>query len=437
MKRFFKYIIPSILSMWVYAFYTMVDGFFVANYCGELEFSAVNISMPIVTSFFALGILFSIGTQALVAYSLGKGDFKRANEIFTTSIVSVVGVGLIYTILLYIFLDKIIYILGGTDLTHGFVKEYLKTIIPFGIFFMTTYQLEVLVKVDGFPNISAISVVCAALTNLILDYIFIVPLKWGLFGASFATGIAQVVSTVLLISHFFKKRGKINFSKSIDFNHLKKTIPLGVGDAMAEVAIAYTVFLFNTTLLRNLGKDGIVMYTVISYISIFATVTMTGVSQGLSPLFSYDNGRNNIKSIKKLLRWGFISIFMLSVIFIIVAKVFPGSVVDLFLDSTSSVLDKTAVALSKYSTAYIFIGINILSVALFASLGKGKFSMLISLLRTPVSISIVMAIYNLVFKDDKIWYVLAISEGLTAIVSLIILKKKVIDKWVFEDKKSD
>lgn len=437
MKLFFKYIIPSILSMWVYAFYTMVDGFFVANYCGELEFSAVNISMPIVTSFFALGILFSIGTQALVAYNLGKNEFKTANEIFTTSIVSVVGVGLVYTVLLYIFLDKIIYVLGGTDLTYNFVKEYLSTVIPFGIFFMTTYQLEVLVKVDGFPNISAISVVCAAFTNLILDYVFIVPLKWGLFGAAFATGIAQVVSTVLLTSHFLKRRGKVNFSKTINLNHLKKTIPLGVGDAMAEVAIAYTVFLFNTTLLRNLGKDGIIMYTVISYISIFATVTMTGVGQGLSPLFSYDNGRRNIKSMKKLFKWGFVLIFLLSLIFISSVKLFPGKIVDLFLDSNSSVLSETAAALSKYSTAYIFIGINILSVAIFASLGKGKFAMLVSLLRTPISISIVMAIYNFVFKDDKIWYVLAVSEGLTSIVSLIILKKNVINKILFDGKKND
>lgn len=437
MKRFFKYIIPSILSMWVYALYTMVDGFFVANYCGELEFSAVNISMPIVTSFFALGILFSIGTQALVAYNLGKGDSKVANEIFTTSIVSVVGVGLVYTVLLYVFLDKIIYLLGGTDLTFDFVKEYLMTVIPFGIFFMTTYQLEVLVKVDGFPNISAISVVCAALTNLILDYIFIVPLKWGLFGAAFATGIAQVVSTVLLLSHFFKRRGRVDFSKSINLSHLKKTIPLGVGDAMAEVAIAYTVFLFNTTLLRHLGKDGIIMYTVISYISIFATVTMTGVGQGLSPLFSYDNGRKNVKSIKKLLAWGFLSIFVLSLIFIIVAKVFPEKVVDLFLDSGSSLVEETSKALSRYSTAYVFIGINILSVAFFASLGKGKFAMLISLLRTPISISIVMAVYNFVFKDDKIWYVLAIAEGLTAVVSIFILKKNVINNLLVSYKKND
>lgn len=428
MKRFFKFIIPSILSMWVYALYTMVDGFFVANYCGELEFSAVNISMPIVTSFFALGILFSIGTQAMVAYNLGKGEQRKANEIFTTSIVSVVGVGFIYTVLLYILLDKVIRVLGGTDLTFDFVKEYLRTIIPFGIFFMTTYQLEVLVKVDGFPNISAISVVVAALTNLVLDYIFIVPFGWGLFGASFATGIAQVVSTVLLITHFLKKRGRVNFSKTINLNHLKKTIPLGVGDAMAEVAIAYTVFLFNNTLLRNLGKDGIIMYTVISYISIFATVTMTGVAQGLSPLFSYDNGRNNIKSIKKLLRWGFVSIFVLAGIFIFAAKGFPKYIVDLFLDSGSALIGDTSVALSKYSTAYVFIGINILSVALFASLGKGKFAMFISLLRTPISISIVMLIYSLVFKDDKIWYVLAASEGLTSVASIFILKKYVINK---------
>lgn len=106
MKRFLKYIIPSILSMWVYALYTMVDGFFVSNFCGEVEFSAINISMPIVTSFFALGILFSIGTQALVGFNLGQKNIKTANEVFTTGIVSILFVGILYTILISIFFER-------------------------------------------------------------------------------------------------------------------------------------------------------------------------------------------------------------------------------------------------------------------------------------------------------------------------------------------
>lgn len=430
MKRFLKYIIPSILSMWVYALYTMVDGFFVSNFCGEVEFSAINISMPIVTSFFALGILFSIGTQALVGFNLGQKNIKTANEVFTTGIVSILFVGILYTILISIFLRDIIGFLGSTSETHDYVYEYLRTVVPFGVFFMTTYQLEVLVKVDGFPIISAVSVLVAALTNLLLDYVFIAQFDWGLRGAALGTGIAQVVSTALMTAHFLKRKGNIAFSKSINFKNLKKTLPLGGGDALAEIAIGYTVLLFNTTLQKYMGKEGVIIYTVISYVSIFATVTMTGIAQGLAPLFSYENGRNDMGKIKQLIKLGFLSVVFIGTVFIFVLQLFSSEIVGFFLNENSELFNSATAAIMKYSSAYIFIGINVLMVTLFASLRKGKCAILISLLRTPIFITIVMKIYELAFQDDKIWFVPAVSEILTCIISIYFL-----NRIVFKNKK--
>lgn len=430
MKRFLKYIIPSILSMWVYALYTMVDGFFVSNFCGEVEFSAINISMPIVTSFFALGILFSIGTQALVGFNLGQKNIKTANEVFTTGIVSILFVGILYTILISIFLRDIIGFLGSTSETHEYVYEYLRTVVPFGVFFMTTYQLEVLVKVDGFPIISAVSVLVAALTNLLLDYVFIAQFDWGLRGAALGTGIAQVVSTALMTAHFLKRRGNIAFSKSINFKNLKKTLPLGGGDALAEIAIGYTVLLFNTTLQKYMGKEGVIIYTVISYVSIFATVTMTGIAQGLAPLFSYESGRNDMGKIKQLIKLGFLSVVFIGTVFIFVLQLFSNEIVGFFLNENSELFNSATAAIKKYSSAYIFIGINVLMVTLFASLRKGKCAILISLLRTPIFITIVMKIYELAFQDDKIWFVPAVSEILTCIISIYLL-----NRIVFKNKK--
>lgn len=431
MKRFLKYIIPSILSMWVYALYTMVDGFFVSNFCGEVEFSAINISMPIVTSFFALGILFSIGTQALVGFNLGQKNIKTANEVFTTGIVSILFVGILYTILISVFLRDIIGFLGSTSETHDYVYEYLRTVVPFGVFFMTTYQLEVLVKVDGFPIISAVSVLVAALTNLLLDYVFIAQFDWGLRGAALGTGIAQVVSTALMTAHFLKRKGNIAFSKSINFKNLKKTLPLGGGDALAEIAIGYTVLLFNTTLQKYMGKEGVIIYTVISYVSIFATVTMTGIAQGLAPLFSYENGRNDMGKIKQLIKLGFLSVVFIGTVFIFVLQLFSSEIVGFFLNENSELFNSATAAIMKYSSAYIFIGINVLMVTLFASLRKGKCAILISLLRTPIFITIVMKLYELAFQDDKIWFVPAVSEILTCIISIYLL-----NRIVFKNKKN-
>lgn len=426
MKRFFKYTIPSILSMWVFALYAMVDGYFVANYVGETGFSAVNISMPVITSFFALGILLSIGTQAKAGFSLGRKNIREANEVFTVGFAALAVLGVIYTVLLYIFLHPLTFLLGANEQTYVYVKEYLHVLIFFGVFFMTTYQLEVLVKVDGFPQFATISVLVAALTNLVLDYLFIVPLQMGVFGAGLATGIAQVVSTLLLLFHFSRKKGRLNFVRKINLSHLKTVLPIGAGDALSEIAIGYTVFLFNTTLLKLLGQDGIVIYTVISYISVFAQVTMTGVAQGLAPLFSYDYGRRSLSSIRDSLVGGFTFITLITAVFLVIAYCFPLPVVDIFLQEGSGLRDSTVKALIKYSSSYLFIGYNIFMVTFFASLGKGRIAIFLSLLRTPILVTCVMFLYETFSGGNVIWYVLTFSEGLTTLVAAFFLTRYIL-----------
>lgn len=426
MKRYLKFIIPSVISMWVFALYSMVDGFFVSNYVGEVEFSAVNISMPIITLFFATGILFSIGTQARVGMNLGKGDFNLANKIFSTSIVSLIFIGILFSGVIYIFIDKIIYVLGANDATAEFVREYLKAIVPFGMFFMLTYQLEVLVKVDGAPHISAFSVFIAAISNIVLDYLLIVEFHMGIFGAALATGIAQAISSFSFILYFSRKTGRLRFVKNFDFSILKSTLPLGIGDAISEVAIGFTVFLFNRNLFEVYGENAVIAYTVISYVSVLVTVTMTGVAQGLAPIFSFDYGKRDYKMIRKFVERGVVTILLISVVFIFVAHRFAEPIVNIFLDEGTDILHETSIALARYSWAYPLIGLNGLTITFFASLGHGRIATTLSVLRTPIVVSIVMFICRALMPDYFLWYVLAFAEGLVFPLGIYFVNKYII-----------
>lgn len=432
MKRYLKFIIPSVLSMWVFALYSMVDGFFVSNYVGEVEFSAVNISMPIITLFFATGILFSIGTQARVGMNLGKGDFNLANKIFSTSIVSLIFIGILFSGVIYIFIDKIIYVLGANDATAEFVREYLKAIVPFGMFFMLTYQLEVLVKVDGAPHISAFSVFIAAISNIVLDYLLIVEFHMGIFGAALATGIAQAISSFSFILYFSRKTGRLRFVKNFDFSILKSTLPLGIGDAISEIAIGFTVFLFNRNLFEVYGENAVIAYTVISYVSVFATVTMTGVAQGLAPIFSFDYGKRDYKKIRKFVERGVVTILLISVVFIFVAHRFAEPIVNIFLDEGTDILHETSIALARYSWAYPLIGLNGLMITFFASLAHGRIATTLSVLRTPIVISIVMFICRALMPDYFLWYVLAFAEGLVFPLGIYFVNKYIIKPIKFQ-----
>lgn len=437
MRRFFKFTIPSIISMWVFALYTMVDGFFVSHFIGELEFSAVNLSMPVVTTFFAFGILFSIGTQSRVGYALGQGDLPRAQEIVSTSVITLTGAGILYVLALWIFQTPLAQLLGADQVLQPLVISYLSGILPFGLFFMLTYQLEVLVKVDGFPQTTTLSVTTAALTNLVLDYLFIVPLQLGLFGAGLATGLAQLVSSSLMLTHFYRKRGRLTLSWRFNKKHLKSILGLGLGDALAEMAIGYTVYLFNTVLYQQFGETGLVVYSVVSYVFIFAQVTMTGVAQGLAPLFSYDYGQKNYQTISRTIRGGVLFVLGISILFWSLAQLASFPLVCLFLSPESKLVPIAQNALGRYAYGYIFIGMNTLLMTLFASLGKGKRATLLSILRTPVMISLVMFIYSQLSKGATIWFVLTVSEALAFIPGLFWFRREVVKPLRSIEEKSE
>lgn len=193
-KKFFKYAIPSVISMWIFTIYTMVDGIFVAKGVGEEALAAINISMPLINMAFGLSILFAIGASTKVSFYKGKNDLKSANKTFTLSSFIVFIIGLLFTVIALLNMDSLINILGSTLETKNYVKEYRSILVLFFPLYMTSYHFEVLIKADGYPNKAVITMVVGALVNIFLDYLFVLVFKWGIQGAAIATGLSQLMS---------------------------------------------------------------------------------------------------------------------------------------------------------------------------------------------------------------------------------------------------
>ena len=213
MKRtFIKFVVPSVLSQWVYALYTMVDGMFVARGVGPEALTAVNLSAPFLQMLFAVSLLFAAGTSTVAAIFLGEGQRRRASEVFTQNVaVQVLLSGIIIALALF-GLEPLIRFLGARDAqTAADMKEYLTLIIPFVPGFLLSYAFEVLMKTDGYPRRTMLIVLTGALENCFLDWLFVIVLQKGLAGAAFATSISQCTVTLLYLIHFLKGRGSIRF----------------------------------------------------------------------------------------------------------------------------------------------------------------------------------------------------------------------------------
>lgn len=424
---YMNYALPSIAAMWVFSIYTMVDGYFVGKYVSEIALASVNVSMPFVNTFFALAIILAVGTSTKAAIYLGEGKRDDAKEIFTFTVIAIIIFSLCLSIISRIFLKDIVQILGAKGDLFPLVKQYLSIILWFVPFFMVSYHFEVLVKIDGFPRLATYGVISAAISNIFLDWLFVAIFHWGIAGAALATGIAQVFSTVIFTIHFLRPKARLKFVRLNDVFTTGKQIPsilsLGTGDFLSELSTGFIVFLYNIFLLKYLGENSLVSYTIVSYYTLLISSTMTGLTQGMQPLVSYYHGKHDTDSGKKITHYAIRSVIGLSLFAIFLGIVFPKQICLLFLSSGSYLLDPTIVALRKFAISYLALGANLLFVGLLAAKGQPKKAITLSTLRGFLLVYLGLVVVSGLLPPEYIWYTNTLSEGLSLIIGIFLVRE--------------
>ncbi|AWZ48879.1 MATE family efflux transporter [Clostridiaceae bacterium 14S0207] len=438
-KKFLKYLLPSVASMWVYSLYTIVDGIFVSRGVGPTALASVNIAMPFVNFIFSVSMLFTTGASTMIAIHLGRNDSKKANEIFSMNVTLLVIVSMAILITSLLNLDKLALFLGASKTTIEFVKTYLKIIIIFNMFFIVSYSLEVIIKTDGFPQYAIVGVVISALTNIVLDWLFVIEFKWGIEGAAVATGISQLFSCIFFLVHFLKRKGsRLNFVKfKFDFSIIRKILFIGVPDGITELSSGVVIFLFNQSILRYIGENGVVTYSIISYVNTLIIMTMIGITQGMQPLTSFYYGKGENSTVKKLLKMSFRVIGYCSIIVFVISMFFTRPIVRVFIDGNvqGDIFNYSVKAFRIFSISFLILGYNILISGFFASVAKPIHATIISLGRGLIIIIASLFVMVALFGGNGIWMATSVSEGICLILSSFILKKSNLKRYKADNKK--
>ncbi|WP_455538329.1 MATE family efflux transporter [Terrisporobacter sp.] len=424
-KQFLKYLGPSVAAMWVFSLYTIVDGIFVGKGVGELALASVNISMPFINFVFAISVLFSTGASTLIATYLGKKDLQSANETFSFNLFTMIFIAIIIAISSIIGLEYIAKLLGATSDTINYVKDYLFIISLFNIFFIVSYSLEVIVKADGFPFLATIGAIISAITNIGLDYIFVIKLNYGVKGAAYATGIAQVLSSLFFLSHFLRKKSTLKFVKfKFSFNTIKRIISLGFADFTSELSVGLVTILFNQSLVRFIGQDALISYSVICYVNTLVSMTMVGITQGAQPLISFYFGALEKEKVNYLLKISIKTVFITSIIIFTSCILFANNITSLFINSKEANLFLTTAYVFKlYSISFLFLGFNLIISGFFVAINQPLSSAIISLGRSLILVVVSLFILTKLFGGNGIWITTAVSEFTTLLIALGLLFK--------------
>lgn len=423
-RVFLKYLIPSIGGMLGVSLYVLGDTMIVGRGLGSQGLAALNVSIPIINVFNGLGLLFGIGGSTAVSISRGKDDLKDVNSIFSKSMVMAFAVGLIFTIIRIFFLDELVYFLGASANTFEMSKDYLGILMSFSVMFLLNSALTVFVRNDGSPRLAMIGMLSGSILNVILDYVFIIKLGWGMAGGAFATGLSPTTGLIVLSYHFIGKKNKLNFTfTKPDFKILKRIIANGSASFIIELSAGVVIFAFNISLSRIAGDIGISAYSIIANLSLILTAIFIGIGQGIQPIISFNFGAEKLGRVYETTRLGVYVSLVLGVLFYAVGLIFPEFLVSIFIDAEPELLAMTVRGIKIYFSGFILMGLNITLASFIQSKEYAKISLIISLSRGFIFIIIILLFLPKFMGIDGVWLTLPLAELTTMIISIFRFKK--------------
>lgn len=301
-KKLLRFTFPSVVMLLFTSIYGVVDGIFVSNFVGKTPFAAVNLIMPVLMVFGAIGFMFGTGGSALVAKIMGEGDNVRANKIFSMLIYVSAIFGIIISVLGVIFIEPISIFLGAEGEMIDNCVLYGRILLPVTTAYILQSEFQSFLVTAEKPQFGLWITVAAGVTNIVLDALFVAVFKWGLAGAAWATGISQIVGGIVPLLYFaFSKKSILRLSKcSFDLKSFVKCCANGSSEMMTNISMSLVNILYNFQLMKFSGENGVAAYGVIMYVSFIFAASFIGFSVGCAPIISYHYGAGNSDELKNM-----------------------------------------------------------------------------------------------------------------------------------------
>ena len=425
--KLIRFTLPSIAMMIFTSIYGVVDGFFVSNYVGGTPFAALNLIMPFIMVMSAIGFMFGSGGSALVAFTLGTGDKKKANEVFSLIIYLLIGVGLVLSIVGFILARPVALMLGATDAMVDYCVTYARVCALGLVPFMLQNSFQSFTVVAEKPRLGLYVTIAAGVTNMFLDWLFMGVLGMGIASAAAASVLGMYVGGGLPFIYFVKKNSSLLrlTRPSKDFSAIWKAAINGSSEFMTNISVSVVNMLYNFQLMKFAGEHGVSAYGIIMYTNFIFLGVFFGYAIGVSPIIGYHYGTGEKAELKNVFSKSLKLISAAAVIMVIVAEIISSPLAMIFASYDKELLAITTHAIRIYSISFLLMGFNIFGSALFTALNDGLISAIISFFRTLLFQIAAVVILPMIFGLDGIWFSIICAELLALVVtSYCILKFK-------------
>ena len=424
-----SFAIPSIIAMVVSSLYNIVDQIFIGQGVGYLGNAATNVAYPLTTICLAIALLIGIGSASRFSLHLGAGEKDRACRVVGNGISMMVVFGMIYAVLVEIFLHPLLTAFGATPDVMPYAIEYTRITAVGMPFLIVTNGMSNLARADGSPKYSMTSMLIGAIVNTILDPVFIFVFHWGVAGAAWATVIGQIcsfVSAVIYIGKFKNIELKREDIRLVPQECLK-TASLGMSNSLNQVAITFVQIVLNNSLTyygasSPYGTDiplaacGIVMKT-----NAILLAFIIGISRGSQPIIGFNYGAKQYDRVRKTYKLAISVNLAISAVGFILFQFFPRQIISLF--GTGDEMYFTFAV--KFMRIFLFMiianGVQLISSNFFSAIGKPVKGLLLSMTRQVFFLIPLILILPLFFGLDGIMFAGPVADSAAFVTTVILI----------------
>lgn len=428
-KKLLKFVYPAIIMMVFTSVYGVVDGIFVSNFAGQSAFAAVNLIMPVLMGFASVGFMIGTGGSALISKTLGEGDKERARAIFSMLIYASVAIGLVLTAVGLATLRPIAIALKAEK--EGILEECVLygTVNLCGVtLFMLQNMFQSFFPLAEKPKLGLAVIVCAGVTNAVLDAVLVAGFRLGLLGAALATVTGQAVGAAIPLFYFSLYRKGILFlgKPLLKFRPFLKTCTNGSSEMMTQLSLSLVNILYNYQFMNFVGKAGVSAYGVVMYVSFVFVSIFIGYSIGVAPIIGYNYGAANKSELNNVTKKSLIIVCAISVMMVTLALALNYPFSYIFVGKDKELFEMTRRGFFINSFMFAVLGFNIFGSSFFTALNNGLVSAIISFLRTLVLQIACIMILPVLLGLDGIWASNVFAEllGFAVTVSFFVCLRR-------------
>ncbi len=419
LKNILKFAVPTIAMTVFMSFYTMVDGLFVSNLIGTDALSAINLTAPVIQLVTAISTMLATGGSAVIMKKMGEQKTNEAREDFTFLILVNVVVGVVMCALGYLTMHSVFAGMHLSTDVEGYCVEYLSRYLLFTVPILLMNNFTLYMIASEKATLSLVCSVTGGVLNMVLDYVLIAGFDMGIGGAAVATGLGYSVTAVVGLFVFCRKKSLLHFQKPVVRGRvLVNAATNGCSEMATALVTGIITMMFNRTMLRYVGEDGVAAVTIIMYVLMFASSLYTGYSYGVAPMISFYYGEQNREKLRKLVAVSLKVIAVISVLTVAASFALTRPLVSVFARPDNPVYDLAVTGNRICTFALFFIGFNIFASGLFTALSNGVVSAVLAFSRSFVFMLVTMLVLPVFLGVNGIWLATPVAELMALALSV-------------------